>query len=64
MAQTQRVIVNLFNVFISDLDAGLERTVSKLADGTKLGRAVGSLRGTEALQRGLRSLLGWQSPTA
>ncbi|RMC07091.1 hypothetical protein DUI87_16547 [Hirundo rustica rustica] len=37
-----------FNIFINDLDTGLE---GKFSDDMKLGRAVGSLEGREALQR-------------
>ena len=43
----------IFNLFINNLDAGLEGIVIKLSDNTKLGGAVDMLTGREALQRDL-----------
>lgn len=52
-----------FCVFINDLDSGVECTLSKFANDTKLGEVVDSLQCREALQSDLDRLEHWESPT-
>ena len=49
----------LFNIFINDLDEGVESTLSKFTDDKKLGELADTLAGCVTIQQDLNRLGSW-----
>ncbi|GAB0202787.1 cAMP-dependent protein kinase inhibitor alpha [Grus japonensis] len=61
LGETEGLVLGqaLFNIFVGDTDSGIECTLCKFADDTKLCGAVNVLEGRDAIQKDLDRLERW-----
>lgn len=59
MSSVPRGRAVLFNIFINDLQCGIELTFSKVANGTKMSGAVNTEKRRDAIQRDLDWFEKW-----